>query len=725
MTPAVRHDAEASPSWRPCVTIPHTSAPGVDAGEKITRGKHGVRSTASPGCASLIVRKVGGGGTRFAMTCAHVLGPKVGSAPGGENDVYAPELSDCSGFECSRPIGKVDDGSLKPDPGEDIQQMTSINGLNIAVDASLIVLEPDANATNDVPKIGVINAVRDLIAEWGLSPAGPKTLTDAQKLAVRKYGPVTKLTHGTISGLAEVEVRLGGAQPPYPKAWLLDIDVVPEPGKPPVVEELTLDMERMSQDLGIISVAEVPGMFTGMPVTVTPGGSASEPTITVSRHFFSRPGDSGSPIVDKAGKIIGILIAGVGKDVYVKGESGPHRVGTGRSRAIFIQGALKVHNVELLPASGGTAGPAVAQPGIGIERGFRETIDWAAVDQVRVAFERTPDGARLSALARHHFPELRQLVHHRRRVLVTWHRNKGPGFVNALVKASMQPGWPVPREVAGVGLPEALAAMRDVLLAEGSAALRRAIVDNAELILGMAERATVIDDILVHVTRRTRPVRIVNARGVPGTVAGLVRDGSGTQYLLANHHVVFGDGARVGEQVWAMPPADELTLQPVRLGTARTGEIGLVGVGEHARFVDCALIEVDDDYPPWIVGSLEGAAAIGTARAWADATVLKHGPATGTTHGTVLDADYPDHPYIAGRAFTAPGQILVGSAVADRSFAAPGDSGAGLLDRDGRLVGLLWGSNGSGDGLACPIDAVLECLGVTLPEPARTGGGRG
>ncbi len=722
MTRAVRHDAEAQPSSRPVVMVPHTSAPGVDAGEKITRGKHGVRSGASPGCATLIVRR---GGTRFAMTCAHVLGPKVGAAPGGENLVFAPELSECCGAECSKHIGTVDDASLKPDPGEEIQQMTTVNGLSVAVDAALIALEPDAKASNEVPKIGLIKAVRDLVAEWDLSDAGPKTLTAAQKFAVRKYGPTTGFTRGTISGIAEVEVCPAGATAPFPKAWLLEIDVVPEPGASPVVEVLTLDMERMDKKLAITDPADVPGEFTGLPVTVTMAGTAEEPTMTVSAHYFSRPGDSGSPIVDNDGKIIGLLYGGVGAEVFVKGESNKRFVGSGRSRAIFIQGALQLHNVEMLPSSGGTAGAAVTQPGMGLERGFRETIDWAAVDHVRAAFEATPDGARLGALARRHFPELRQLVHHRRRVLVTWHRNKGPGFVNALVKASMQPGWPMPREVAGVGLPEALAAMREVLLAEGSPALRRAIVDNAELVMRLAHQATGIDDILAHLARHRPAVRIVNARGVPGTVAGLVRDGSGTRYLLANHHVVFGDGARAGEQVWAMPPADDPILQAVRLGPARTGEIGLVGVGEYARFVDCALIEVDDDYPPWIVASLEGAAATGTTQARADTTVLKHGPATGTTHGTVLDADYPDHPFIAGQAFTAPGQILVGSSVADRSFAAPGDSGAALLDRDGRMVGLLWGSNESGDGLACPIDAVLECLGVSLPEPMMAGGGRG
>ena len=43
-------------------------------------------------------------------------------------------------------------------------------------------------------------------------------------------------------------------------------------------------------------------------------------------------------------------------------------------------------------------------------------------------------GADLAKVVRRHLDEVRQLVHHDRRVLVTWHRHRGPGFVNAVLR---------------------------------------------------------------------------------------------------------------------------------------------------------------------------------------------------------------------------------------------------------------------------------------------------
>jgi hypothetical protein len=49
----------------------------VNAGEQVTRGKHGVRSDRNSGAAGLIVRMKSGEPGRFVLTCAHVLGAKV------------------------------------------------------------------------------------------------------------------------------------------------------------------------------------------------------------------------------------------------------------------------------------------------------------------------------------------------------------------------------------------------------------------------------------------------------------------------------------------------------------------------------------------------------------------------------------------------------------------------------------------------------------------------
>jgi hypothetical protein len=48
------------------------------------------------------------------------------------------------------------------------------------------------------------------------------------------------------------------------------------------------------------------------------------------------------------------------------------------------------------------------------------------------------------------------------------------------------------------------------------------------------------------------------------------------------------------------------------------------------------------------------------------------------------------------------------------SFCEKGDSGAIVEDEAGRPIGLLWGRNHRGEGLAAPIGPVLEALDIVL-----------
>jgi len=101
------------------------------------------------------------------------------------------------------------------------------------------------------------------------------------------------------------------------------------------------------------------------------------------------------------------------------------------------------------------------------------------------------------------------------------------------------------------------------------------------------------------------------------------------------------------------------------------------------------------------------------------ARVTKVGAATGRTQGIVVNAAGRETVPGSGRA--APGQIVVRSLERGRPFSAEGDSGALLRDERGAAVGLLWGVNGRGDALACPIAPVLWLLGIRLaPRGAVT-----
>jgi hypothetical protein len=55
------------------------------------------------------------------------------------------------------------------------------------------------------------------------------------------------------------------------------------------------------------------------------------------------------------------------------------------------------------------------------------------------------------------------------------------------------------------------------------------------------------------------------------------------------------------------------------------------------------------------------------------------------------------------------------------TFTAAADSGAALRDEAGAVIGLLWGADARGYGLACPIAPVLRLLHVRLAGVEFTG----
>jgi S1-C subfamily serine protease len=211
----------------------------------------------------------------------------------------------------------------------------------------------------------------------------------------------------------------------------------------------------------------------------------------------------------------------------------------------------------------------------------------------------------------------------------------------------------------------------------------------------------------------TEGVQLINARGVPGGAGALVRSPDRPALLLTTHHVAFGRGAAEGDVLWARP--DSPLARPEPVGRTLRGRIGRVDHDGKSTFVDCALVELEEEtgLSPRLAAALDRLPRLGPiARAGARACVTKTGPASGVTEGVVVDAAHHDRPFVGGRSYEAPGQMLVAPARAGELFSAPGDSGAALLDAAGRIVGLMWGWSASGEGMACPIGPVVAALGL-------------
>jgi hypothetical protein len=210
---------------------------------------------------------------------------------------------------------------------------------------------------------------------------------------------------------------------------------------------------------------------------------------------------------------------------------------------------------------------------------------------------------------------------------------------------------------------------------------------------------------------------LANARGVPGTAALIATRARGERCIVTCNHVLF-DGAREGDRVWALPPDDgRLLAEPCLLGRTADGALGRVGDSAHACFVDGALVELSPDatHPAWLRAEL-GALVRPVARTLPQcgARVTKDGATTGLTHGFLTSDRYATEPWLLGHAWTASEQLLVDSADDALVFNAPGDSGAALLDADGCVFGVLWGTTALGQGIAYPITRLIEHLGLSL-----------
>lgn len=221
--------------------------------------------------------------------------------------------------------------------------------------------------------------------------------------------------------------------------------------------------------------------------------------------------------------------------------------------------------------------------------------------------------------------------------------------------------------------------------------------------------------------------RIANSKGVPGTLGCFARSlFDNRMVMLSSWHVLFGNGAPDDSEVWLVDERDG-TRRYSNAGKTLYGKIGQVRLDGEGYHVDCAVSSWL--YPPEIESppasgevALNWTQVNGHDLAQPGDLVIKRGAATGTTFGMVAEVDYCDAAWIGGRSHPASRQLLVRSVDPAAAFCAEGDSGSIIVNNQGDAVGLLWGANSRGEGVACPIAAVLNALDITLelsPHPSK------
>ena len=207
---------------------------------------------------------------------------------------------------------------------------------------------------------------------------------------------------------------------------------------------------------------------------------------------------------------------------------------------------------------------------------------------------------------------------------------------------------------------------------------------------------------------------IVNAKGVPGTLGCIAYTlHTGEPVLLSTWHVLFGRDAHEASAVW-LESDNGHALSGI--GKTLYGKIGTVQFSGQDYYLDCAIASLTET--PTVLASQtqstsptlitqHDAAQVGDA-------VTKAGAATGVTHGTIADVDYSESVIPRGQGQPAPGQLLLKPLDQNKVFSAEGDSGAVVVDAANRAIGLLWGTNVRGEGVACPIAPVLYAMNITL-----------
>ena len=200
--------------------------------------------------------------------------------------------------------------------------------------------------------------------------------------------------------------------------------------------------------------------------------------------------------------------------------------------------------------------------------------------------------------------------------------------------------------------------------------------------------------------------KIANCKGILGTAGCLAYlRKSGEPVILSAWHVMFGKGAVINDKVWLARQFRECH-SVTEVGKVVAGKIGNIWYHNWEVYVDCAISTFTLNNYQVLTTVVEG-----YGEAFIGDSVYKIGAATGMTKGIVIKHPHFDKACIEGNTVLAKSQLLIRSKNGI-PFSSNGDSGSVILNMENKVVGLLWGTNCWGEGLACPIAPVMSMLNI-------------
>lgn len=193
-----------------------------------------------------------------------------------------------------------------------------------------------------------------------------------------------------------------------------------------------------------------------------------------------------------------------------------------------------------------------------------------------------------------------------------------------------------------------------------------------------------------------------------GTLGAFARDADGNAVLLSNNHVIAAENeAEVGDAIYQAQRDRERVVAtlaawvPISLDTPNRVDIASATLNPDTAFQNAFLPLRNRPNPAGVTAPRVGA------------KVFKVGRTSGLTFGSVtaIAARVPSVAYGIGSAAFEGSFIVEGPG--SSTFSAPGDSGSGIYDLRGRLLGFLYAGDGTIT-LACPAQESLDALSLTL-----------
>lgn len=213
---------------------------------------------------------------------------------------------------------------------------------------------------------------------------------------------------------------------------------------------------------------------------------------------FSRPGDSGSALLNATNAIVGIHYGGNNTDA----DTAPNFVSWSTPIQLVLDTAM-AHGFPITITATGV---------IGDEDELEMTVAAARTDlmwALELRLRQTERGRELWSIIDRHQREILRLVNRERAVTVVWRRNQGPAFIAAMGRSLKEPTFRIPEEMNGVSRQRLIIAMATMLDAHGSEALRSTL----------AEHRALLQEVLIGGGRAEEMVRMWETAAVAAAVS--------------------------------------------------------------------------------------------------------------------------------------------------------------------------------------------------------------